>query len=205
MEKIKKFVRKYSFSPETGWQCYVQEVEGFVYATNGALIVRTKGYIYEKQLEELIRSEAEIPKVGGKKMKGYFEEPALGKPKIFDTEKLKKMLAKRKTEPVYQIITQECTECEGSGKVVWKYKDKEQEDRCPYCDGEGGKGKQSLKIRKYKYPPDKSIYFFKYFGISPKLLEKLLTLGEKIKIYKTNNVFLKGGVDEFEFVIATRK
>lgn len=200
-KKLENFVRNIGFNPDTCWQGYVQEVDGFVYATNGALVVRKQGHLRYPLFPE----ESEIPKVVAKKLKGYFEEVSLGEPKIFDTEKLKAMLAKRKTEPVFKKNINQCSECDGSGEVVWEYKGKEREDSCPYCNGDGWQRIKSTEIEKYKYPKDKSIYIFKYLGISPKLLEKLLILGKEIKIYKTNSIFLKGSVDEFEFVIVMRK
>jgi len=137
-----------------------------------------------------------------KKLMGLF---MLLKPKFFDTEKLKAMLAKRKTEPVFKKTTKQCPACEGSGNVIWEYKRYEKESSCPYCNGAGEETIVTTEIEKYRYPPDKNIYFFKNIGLAPKLLEKLLELGSTFKIYKTNSVFLRGFVDKFEFVIAMRK
>ena len=200
-KKLEKFVRKFSFFPDTCWQGYVQEVDRFIYATNGSLVVRSKGY----RKDELIFPEDVVLVVAANKLKGYFEEVSLGEPKIFETKKLKKMLAKRKTEPVLKKTITQCSMCEGSGSVIWEYEGYERDDSCPSCNGEGQQIEVSSEVERYKYPPDKNVYFFKHIGLAPKLLEKLLELGSTFKIYKTNSIFLKGSVDEFEFVVAMRK
>jgi len=40
IKKLENFVRNIGFNPDTCWQGYVQEVDGFLYATNGALLAR---------------------------------------------------------------------------------------------------------------------------------------------------------------------
>jgi len=56
---------------------------------------------------------------------------------VFSIKDIKALIEKSPTERDYDEKETHCSECDGSGEVLWKYNGYDKEDECPECDGKG--------------------------------------------------------------------
>ena len=128
--------------------------DGYVYATNGRILLRIKDEILSREYEPINAANITIPKENCNYLITYKD--------------IEKALASvPKEEEVIEIEEDtDCPECYGSGVVDWEYTDRngefyEYEYDCPICNGTGYVNRAQKKTGKMIPWRDSSIKFNK--------------------------------------------
>jgi len=192
MKKLEKFINKTrndSFK-------YVQETNGYLYVTDGRIVVRKKGVLKEKPILVTIDKTFEF-------LQSLFKTETSDS-KIFDTEKIKTWLIKT-FENKSKYETKGCEACSGEGYVDWDFEfncdNYTRNDLCPVCSGSGELETQPFKLlRKVCFSENKYIKVFNDLNISTDYLYSLLELGSVIQFNRTDKNMLVGKCGDYEFV-----
>lgn len=140
MENLQKF------TGDHGWNQYVQEVDGFICATNGFMILRKKGNLTERPTTLISDNDA-------KYLKSLFEK-STNREHSYKTSYLKIELDKFRNKPVYKKTTETCGSCGGDGVVDWEFEHYTREFDCPVCDGYGQTETKKVLTRQGFYEYD---------------------------------------------------
>ncbi|TXK52350.1 hypothetical protein FVR03_01150 [Pontibacter qinzhouensis] len=160
------------------------EQNGYVYATNGHIIIRTPKDLYCSQAATLEKPISSFVFDGANKSIAI----------DFNVSEIEAL----KTEPEYRVLkkSQECGTCEGFGEVTWEFEHHEREDDCPVCYGSG------IAEAEHKELTGNTTFGTAYVTIydtplDVKLFYKLVQLNEPIALIKytskTQAIVFKAG------------
>lgn len=143
MENEQRFLKRFNENRyHTGRECFHKPFfrDGYVYSTDSYIIARVKADLCENQyptLDEPKRLPPFPDKTCGLKI--YLDELVKVINSIPESEEID--VSGRKAE---------CDECDGDGRVEWKYEDTDGEehikvDDCPICNGRGKVNKKTYE------------------------------------------------------------
>lgn len=185
------------------FQFCVQQITNYVMATNSYVVVRREGFL-DSPAQVPIKTES------ADYINKCFEAEKLDSI-YFETDELKAMLERLKTEPVYEKAMSECKACDGDKEVEYKFKYKikthDIEGECPVCEGNGELYQETEEVKNMQIPYTTIVRIFNDKYLAPNLILQLLqapTDAEHVTFWNTAGNHVVGNIGEYGFFIMER-